>query len=434
MLDYTNYNKEKLSSGFAKLDQERTSPAILKVVGVGGAGCNAIESMIARGITGVDFVAINTDAQALAKSSANHKIKIGSNITRGLGAGADPNIGRKAAEESRDEISSLLAGSDMIFITCGEGGGTGTGASPIVASIAKSIGSLVIGIVTKPFNWEGKTRISNAEKGILELKQHVDSLIVIPNERILSIIEKNTPFKIALEKANEILYEATRGISDIINVPGYINVDFADVRAVMNMSGEAIMGCGIASGENRATEAAHKAISSPLLNGVSIKGSKSVLINVSGSSSMTMQEITEGNQIIFEAAGSEANIIFGVVTKEEMDDYISYTVIATGFNNRNNGLDNVIGKENKNGKKKENSFTSTFFENLTKGEIDRNNLDTPTILRIEGNTRIDDHFNEDKLFPGFGSDFSTNKNSSKIFNKKSSNDDESSDFLRMIMD
>lgn len=435
MHDYTNFNKEKLSSGFAKLDQERTSPAILKVVGVGGAGCNAIESMIARGITGVDFVAINTDAQALAKSSANHKIKIGANITRGLGAGADPNIGRKAAEESRDEISSLLAGSDMIFITCGEGGGTGTGASPVVASIAKSIGSLVIGIVTKPFKWEGKTRISNAEKGILELKQHVDSLIVIPNERILSIIEKNTPFKIALEKANEILYEATRGISDIINVPGYINVDFADVRAVMNMSGEAIMGCGISSGENRATEAAHKAISSPLLDGVSIKGSKSVLINVSGSSSMTMQEITEGNQIIFEAAGPEANIIFGVVTKEEMDDYISYTVIATGFNNRNNGSDNGFSKEsNKNGKKKENSFNNSFFENLTKGEIDRNNLDTPTILRIEGNTRIEDHFNQDNLFPGFGSEYSNKKNSSKIFNKKSNDDDESSDFLRMIMD
>ncbi len=435
MHDYTNFNKEKLSSGFAKLDQERTSPAVLRVVGVGGAGCNAIESMIAQGITGVDFVAINTDAQALAKSSANHKIKIGANITRGLGAGADPNIGRKAAEESRDEISNLLAGSDMIFITCGEGGGTGTGASPVIASIAKSIGSLVIGIVTKPFNWEGKARISNAEKGILELKQHVDSLIVIPNERILSIIEKNTPFKTALEKANEILYEATRGISDIINVPGYINVDFADVRAVMNMSGEAIMGCGIASGENRATEAAHKAISSPLLNGVSIKGSKSVLINVSGSSSMTMQEITEGNQVIFEAAGAEANIIFGVVTKEEMDDYISYTVIATGFNNRSNVSDNGFGKElNKNGKKKENSFTNTFFENLTKGEIDKTSLDTPTILRIEGNTRIDEHFNEDKLFPNFGPDFSTNKNSSKNFNKKSSNDDESSDFLRMIMD
>jgi len=435
MLSYTNFNNEKLSSSFAKLDQERTSPAILRVVGVGGAGCNAIESMIARGITGVDFVAINTDAQALAKSSANHKIKIGTNITRGLGAGADPNIGRKAAEESRDEISEVLSGSDMIFITCGEGGGTGTGASPVIASIAKSIGSLVIGIVTKPFNWEGKTRIANAEKGIIELKQHVDSLIVIPNERILSIIEKSTPFKIALEKANEILYEATRGISDIINVPGYINVDFADVRAVMNMSGEAIMGCGIASGENRATEAAHKAISSPLLNGVSIKGSKSVLINVSGSSSMTMQEITEGNQIIFEAAGAEANIIFGVVTKEEMEDYISYTVIATGFNNRNNGSDNGFNKDfNRNGRKKEMINPVSFFDSLTKGEIDKNNLDTPTILRLEGNTRIDDHFNEDKFFPNFGSDYTNNKNNSKNFNRKSKDDDESSDFLRMIMD
>ncbi len=431
----TNFNRQKLTSSFAKLDQGSVSPAVLKVVGVGGAGCNAIESMIARGITGVDFVAINTDAQALSRSSANHKIKIGSNITRGLGAGADPNIGRKAAEESRDEISSVLAGSDMIFITCGEGGGTGTGASPVVASIAKSIGSLVIGIVTKPFNWEGKTRISNAEKGIIELKQHVDSLIVIPNERILSIIEKNTPYKIALEKANEILYESTRGISDIINVPGYINVDFADVRAVMNMSGEAIMGCGIASGENRATEAAHKAISSPLLNGVSIKGSMSVLINVSGSSSMTMQEITEGNQIIFEAAGPEANIIFGVVTKEEMEDYISYTVIATGFNNRNNGSDNGYNKDlNKNGKRKEIHNQNDFFHNLTRGEIDKNNLDTPTILRIDGNTRIDDYFSDDKFFPDFGNDFSNKKFNSKNFNKKSDDNDESSDFLRMIMD
>ncbi len=432
MQDYTNSNKPKLSSSFVKLDQEKTSPAILKVVGVGGAGCNAIESMITRGITGVDFVAINTDVQALSKSSANHKIKIGSNITRGLGAGADPNIGRKAAEESKDEIIEVLSGSDMIFITCGEGGGTGTGASPVIASIAKSIGSLVIGIVTKPFLWEGRTRTSNAEKGILELKQYVDSLIVIPNERILSIIEKNTPFKIALEKANEILYEATRGISDIINVPGYINVDFADVRSVMNMSGEAIMGCGIASGENRATEAAHKAISSPLLDGVSIKGSKSVLINVSGSSSMTMQEITEGNQIIFEAAGAEANIIFGVVTKEEMDDYISYTVIATGFNNRNNGSDN--GYRDKNSKKKETYNPFNFIDTITKDGIDKNNLDTPTILRIEANTRIDDHLYEDRHLPGFGFDFPTNKNTSKNFNKKSNKDDDSSDFLRMIMD
>jgi cell division protein FtsZ len=253
----------------------------------------------------------------------------------------------------------------------------------------------------------------------------------------LSIIEKNTPFQIALEKANEILYEATRGISDIINVPGYINVDFADVRSVMNMSGEAIMGCGIASGENRATEAAQKAISSPLLNGVSIKGSKSVLINVSGSSSMTMQEINEGNQIIFDAAGSEANIIFGVVTKEEMDDYISYTVIATGFNNRSNGSDSMFNRDSiKNTKRKDHSASNSFFENLIKNEnnYDKTDLDTPTILRIEGNTRINEHFDDDKYVPGFSSDFNSSKFNKKNMKNYSKDDDESSDFLKLIMD
>lgn len=429
MSDYTK---------FIKLADEKTSPAILRVVGVGGAGCNAIESMIARGITGVDYVAINTDAQALAKSSANHKIKIGKNITRGLGAGADPNIGRKAAEESKDEIMEVLTGSDMVFITCGQGGGTGTGASPIIASLAKSFGALVIGIVTKPFNWEGKTRIANAEKGIAELKQHVDSLIVIPNERILSIIEKNTPFKIALEKANEILYEATRGISDIINIPGYINVDFADVRTIMNMSGEAIMGCGIASGENRATEAAQKAISSPLLNGVSIKGSKGVLINVTGPNSMSMQEISEGVQIIHDAAGPEANIIFGVVNKDDMDDYISYTVIATGFNNRNNGSDNGFNREQiKNGKKNQSISPNPFLDFLNRPEnIDKTNLDTPTIIRVNNNTP-NLSLSDDIIFPGFSNDILNNKNpqpNPKNLKKNKDDDDSTSDFLKMIMD
>ncbi len=219
----------------------------------------------------------------------------------------------------------------MVFITAGMGGGTGTGAAPVIASIAKSIGALVVGIVTKPFRWEGKTRMMNAEKGIQELRQHVDSLIVIPNERLLNILDKATNAFAAFDKPNEVLYEATRGIADIITIEGLINVDFADVRAVMNSSGEALMGCGISSGENRAIEAAQKAISSPLLEGVNIKGAKSVLVNVTGSSSMTMQEINEGNNIIFEASGEEANVIFGVVKKEEMNDYISYTVIATGF-------------------------------------------------------------------------------------------------------
>lgn len=418
---------------FIRLAEEKTSPAILKVVGVGGAGCNAIESMIARGITGVEHIAINTDAQALSKSSASHKIQIGSKLTRGLGAGADPTIGRKAAEESKDEISEALKGSDMVFITLGEGGGTGTGAAPFIASIAKSFGSLVIAIVTKPFSWEGKSRFLNAEKGIEELKQHVDSLIVIPNERILSIIEKNTPFKVALDKANEILYEATRGISDIINVPGFVNVDFADVRTVMNMSGEAIMGCGIASGEHRATEAAQKAISSPLLDGVSIKGAKGVLINVTGSSNMTLQEINEGNQIIFQAAGSEANIIFGTVINEQMNDYISYTVIATGFQNRNNGADNG-GLKNKNKEVKKTIVNSDPFVNfLNRDEIiDKNNLETPTILRFDPSNN--DLLNDNKLFSDHENNYNISPKQLKNNKRNNDDDDSGSEFLRMIMD
>ncbi len=316
---------------FATLDKSRSMSAILKVVGVGGGGCNAIESMIKRGLVGVEYIAVNTDAQVLNSSSATHKIQVGTNITRGLGAGADPNVGKKSLEEDREKLAEVLSGSDMVFVTAGMGGGTGTGGAPVVASIAKSIGSLVVGIVTKPFRWEGKKRMLNAEQGIQELKQHVDSLIIIPNERLLSILDKSINAFAAFDKPNEVLYEATRGIADIITIEGLINVDFADVRAVMNQSGEALMGCGIASGENRAIEAAQKAISSPLLEGVNIKGAKSVLLNVTGSSNLTMQEINEGNNVIFEAAGEESNVIFGCVRKEEMNDYVSYTVIATGF-------------------------------------------------------------------------------------------------------
>jgi len=287
--------------------------------------------MISRGLDGVEYVAVNTDSQVLESSKATHKLQCGTSITRGLGAGADPNIGRKAVEEDREKLADLLSGSDMVFVTAGMGGGTGTGGAPIIASVAQSIGALVVGIVTKPFRWEGKKRMLNAEQGIQELRQHVDSLIVIPNERLLSILDGSVNAFAAFDKPNEVLYEATRGIADIITVEGLINVDFADVRAVMNQSGEALMGCGIASGENRAIEAAQKAISSPLLEGINIKGAKSVLLNVTGSSNLTMQEINEGNNVIFEAAGDEANVIFGCVRKEEMNDYVSYTVIATGF-------------------------------------------------------------------------------------------------------
>ena len=420
---------------FATIDREKPMSAVLKVVGIGGGGCNAIESMIARGLTGVEYVAVNTDAQVLRSSSATHKIQCGGAITRGLGAGADPNIGRKSAEEDRDQLAEVLAGSDMVFITAGMGGGTGTGGAPVIASIAKSIGALVVGIVTKPFRWEGKTRMLNAEKGIQELRQHVDSLIVIPNERLLNILDKSTNAFAAFDKPNEVLYEATRGIADIITIEGLINVDFADVRAVMNQSGEALMGCGIASGENRAIEAAQKAISSPLLEGVNIKGAKSVLLNVTGSSSMTMQEINEGNNVIFEAAGEEANVIFGVVKKEEMNDYISYTVIATGFDSaRSNYSPKSIATRKSSGTKLPENLNSgfTFFG---QENVDSQDLDVPTILRVNSpKASIDDE--EDKNTPsGFNVESSRYSWAKERAEKKDgSNDDDSSSFLRMIMD
>jgi len=278
---------EAIMLPFATLDTTKKNSAILKVVGVGGGGCNAVESMIRRGLIGVEYVAINTDAQVLEGSNAQYKVQVGAKITKGLGAGADPNVGKKAVEEDREKITEVLSGSDMVFVTAGMGGGTGTGGAPIVASIAKSLGALVVGIVTKPFRWEGKLRMLNAEKGIQELRQFVDSLIVIPNERLLAIVDKNAGFLSAFDKPNEVLYEATRGIADIITVSGLINVDFADVRTIMNQSGVAIIGCGIASGENRAIEAAQKAISSPLLDGMSIKGAKSILLNITGSSNFS---------------------------------------------------------------------------------------------------------------------------------------------------
>lgn len=423
-------------SRFATIDKEKPMSAVLKVVGVGGGGCNAIESMITRGLTGVEYIAVNTDAQVLRGSSANYKVQCGSAITRGLGAGADPNIGKKAAEEDRDQISEVLAGSDMVFITAGMGGGTGTGAAPVIASIAKSIGALVVGIVTKPFRWEGKTRMMNAEKGIQELRQHVDSLIVIPNERLLTILDKNTNAFAAFDKPNEVLYEATRGIADIITIEGLINVDFADVRAVMNSSGEALMGCGIASGENRAIEAAQKAISSPLLEGVNIKGARSVLVNVTGSSNMTMQEINEGNNVIFEAAGEEANVIFGVVKKEEMNDYISYTVIATGFDSARTST--FAAKPAAAAKKQPPKLSDNFrggFSFFDQENVDQQNLEVPTILRMNPpKASIDDE--EEKNTPsGFAVENSRYSWAKERNEKKDdSNDDESSSFLRMIMD
>jgi cell division protein FtsZ len=431
---------------FATIDREHPMSAVLKVVGVGGGGCNAIESMILRGLDGVEYVGINTDAQVLENNKATHKIQVGTSITRGLGAGADPNVGRKSVEEDREKIAEVLAGSDMVFVTAGMGGGTGTGGAPIIASVAQSIGALVVGIVTKPFKWEGKTRMLNAEQGIQELRQHVDSLIVIPNERLLSILDNNTNAFAAFDKPNEVLYEATRGIADIITVEGLINVDFADVRAVMNQSGEALMGCGIASGENRAIEAAQKAISSPLLEGLNIKGAKSVLLNVSGSSNLTMQEINEGNNVIFEAAGEEANVIFGCVRKEDMNDYVSYTVIATGFDSARKSfpVSKTISKPEIKGSQEALDFRGGF-NFLGTDEIDRDDLEVPTILRVKSpNSSLDDMDEEndekeleESTFSIDASRYSWAKQKmekEEPDNKSNDDDDESSSFLRMIMD
>lgn len=322
---------------FVTLDREKENSLspILKVVGVGGGGCNALDYMNKKGLSGVEYVAVNTDAQALILSSANHKVQIGVNITKGLGAGADPDTGKKALEEDREKIAKVLDGSNMVFIAAGMGGGTGTGAAPLIASIARNLGILVVGIVTKPFKWEGKKRMMNAEKGIHELSQYVDSMIVIPNYRLISLIDKGTTARDAFEKPNEVLYQATRGIADIITMTGIINVDFADVKSVMSNGGSALMGIGLADGDNRAIQAAQNSISSPLLEGLDIRGAKKLLLNVTSSSSLTMDEIEQGNEVIYKAAGDDADIIFGWVCKEEMNEAVSYTVIATGFTNQN---------------------------------------------------------------------------------------------------
>ncbi len=429
---------------FATLDREKPMSAVLKVVGVGGGGCNAIDSMISRGLDGVEYVAVNTDAQVLQSNRATHKIQVGTTITRGLGAGADPNIGRKAVEEDREKIAEVLSGSDMVFVTAGMGGGTGTGGAPIIASVAQSIGALVVGIVTKPFKWEGKARMMNAEQGIQEMRKHVDSLIVIPNERLLAILDDKTTAFTAFDKPNEVLYEATRGIADIITVEGLINVDFADVRTVMSQSGEALMGCGIASGENRAIEAAQKAISSPLLEGMNIKGAKSVLLNVTGSSNLTMHEIDEGNKVIFEAAGEEANVIFGCVRKEEMNDYVSYTVIATGFDSARKSFPSAGIKSSVKGKQEALDFRGGF-NFLDSDNIDKEDLEVPTILRVKspkssiddiGYTEDEEQETESTLeIKNTRYSWAKEKMEKKEPEENSKDDDdESSSFLRMIMD
>ncbi|HID95459.1 MAG TPA: cell division protein FtsZ [Candidatus Latescibacteria bacterium] len=307
--------------------------ARMKVVGVGGAGGNAINRMISAQLDGVEFIAVNTDVQALKLSQAPQKVQIGNNLTRGLGTGGDPKLGRQAIEEDRDQMAELLKDTDMVFLTAGMGGGTGTGASPVIAELAKEEGALTVAIVTKPFIFEGAKRMRCADEGIAELKERVDTLIVIPNQRLLSLVAKETPLTDAFKVADTMLSQATKGISDLITVPGLINLDFNDVKAVMLETGDALMGVGIGRGDNRAVEAAQQAIRCPLLENASISGAKGILVNISGGENMTLYEINDATTVIYEEAGNGANIILGAVIDEKMEDEIRVTVIATGLNN-----------------------------------------------------------------------------------------------------
>jgi len=312
------------------LEVDTNQFADIKVIGVGGGGGNAVNRMIQAELKGVHFIAVNTDAQALNLSLAKHKMQIGAKLTKGLGAGADPEIGKKAAEESRDELMQALRGADMVFVTAGMGGGTGTGGAPVVAEVAKEVGALTVGVVTRPFTFEGKKRATQAEQGIQELKSKVDTLITIPNDRLLQVVDKSTSINEAFRIADDVLRQGVQGISDLIAVPGLINLDFADVKTIMSNTGTALMGIGSAKGENRAAEAAKIAISSPLLE-TSIEGAKGVLLNITGGPDLGLFEVNEAAEIISQAADPEANIIFGAVIDENLEDEVRVTVIATGF-------------------------------------------------------------------------------------------------------
>jgi len=321
-----------------KFEEEKPLTTIIKVIGVGGAGTNAVNRMIATGMDGVEFIVANTDAQQLRDSLAPVKIQLGAKLTRGLGAGANPEVGRDAANEDRDHITKALKGADMIFITAGMGGGTGTGAAPVVAEVAKELGALVIGVVTKPFKVEGKRRMSQAEEGIRNLKAKVDTLITIPNDLLLKIIDRKTPIEDAFKLADDILRQGVQGIADLIMVTGIVNVDFADVKTVMKETGDALMGVGIGTGENKVQEAVHMAINSPLLEETSIEGAKAVLINIAGGNDLSLHEVNDVTNEITRQVDPEANIIFGTTVDPALDDKVRITVIATGFDRKKNML------------------------------------------------------------------------------------------------
>ena len=354
--------------------------ATIKVIGVGGAGNNAVNRMIEAEIKGVDFIAVNTDRQALQVSKAKTKIQIGEKITRGLGAGANPDVGAQAAEESKSEVAEVLRGADMVFVTAGMGGGTGTGAAPIVAATAKEMGILTIGVVTKPFTFEGKKRLSQAERGIESLKGKVDTLVVIPNDKLLQIVDRKTSIIEAFKMADDVLRQGVQGISDLIAIPGLVNLDFADVKTIMLNQGMAHMGVGRASGENRAEDAAKEAIQSPLLE-TSIEGAKGVIINITGGDNLGLHEVNTAAELVQRSVDPEANIIFGTVTDESMGDDIQITVIATGFEKNEPissiGVDNIVSKT---WEKKVNSIPSSSDTSSS-----QNDLDIPAFLRKNRN-------------------------------------------------
>jgi cell division protein FtsZ len=314
-----------------EFEEASENKALIRIVGIGGAGSNAVNTMISAGLLGVDFVSANTDAQALRVNLAATKVQLGGPLTKGLGAGADPEVGRRATLESEDELHEYLTGSDMVFVTAGMGGGTGTGGAPVVARIAREMGALTVGVVTKPFLFEGKKRMRQADEGLRQLREHVDTLICIPNQRLLAAASRSQPLLEAFHKADEVLLQAVRGISDLITVHGLINLDFADVRTIMANMGMAIMGTATAKGEGRSEEAARHAIASPLLEDISIRGARGVLINITGSPNLTLHEVNEAATLIQEEADEDANIIFGAVIDENLEDELRITVIATGF-------------------------------------------------------------------------------------------------------
>lgn len=347
---------------------EMNQLAKIKVVGIGGGGCNAVNRMIDSGLKGVDFIVANTDLQVLNDSLAPTKLQLGSSLTDGLGAGANPAIGKEAALESKDEIEEALKGADMVFVTCGMGGGTGTGASPVVAEIAQELGALTVGIVTKPFSFEGKKRMEQAIAGLDELKKHVDTLIVIPNDKLRELIDKSTPMLEAFREVDNVLHRGVQSISDLIAITGLVNLDFADVKAVMKDRGNALIGIGVGSGENRAVEAAKQAVSSPLLE-TSINGATDAIINVTGGSSLTLFEVEEAAEVIRTAANTDINTIFGAVINENLTDEVIVTVIATGFEEPSEPLYH--------------SFNSTKREDMYRDDVDydENDLDVPPFIR-----------------------------------------------------